>query len=247
MSRRPWYKRYGGDFVLGTMSLSLEEKGAYSIILDLIYDQGQAIHDDARWLAGVCGVSVRKWNTIRERLIEAGKITIVDGRITNKRAAKMLQDAKDEADNHAQNGAKGGRKQAENASNRQDKIAEIDKEANENNATTRAGLKPIPEARSQSITVEDKSSTALKSPDDMAWDLARALLVEKGGMSAKSAGGLFGRLLSLNGLTAADLLPALGKTHQIGTQDPQAYLTKAAKGIAERKAVAAKPKRVGFV
>jgi len=78
MSAR-WYKRCGADFIHGTMSLSLEEKGAYSLCLDLIYDRGGPIPDDARWLSGVCGVSIRKWNALRERLIEAGKIYVALG------------------------------------------------------------------------------------------------------------------------------------------------------------------------
>ena len=79
MSDRPWYRRYGSDFIVRTLDLSLEEKGAYSVILDLIYDRGRPFPDDARYIAGVCGCSLRKWASIRGRLIEAGKIAIVDG------------------------------------------------------------------------------------------------------------------------------------------------------------------------
>ncbi len=74
-----WYKRCGADFIHGTMMLTLEEKGAYSLCLDLIYDRGGPIPDDARWLSGVCGVSIRKWNAIRERLLELGKLSVADG------------------------------------------------------------------------------------------------------------------------------------------------------------------------
>lgn len=35
MAKRPWYKRYPSDFIAGTIGLSLEEKGAYSVCLDL--------------------------------------------------------------------------------------------------------------------------------------------------------------------------------------------------------------------
>ena len=65
MSERPWYRRYGSDFIAGTLGLSLEEKGAYSIVLDLIYDRRRPIPDDARYIAGVCGCSVRKWTAIK--------------------------------------------------------------------------------------------------------------------------------------------------------------------------------------
>jgi len=115
VSERPWYKRYPSDFITGTLGMSLEEKGAYSILLDLIYDRGRPIPDDARYLAGVCGCSVRKWNTIRERLIETGKITCRDGVISNSRAEKEIENAAKLARKLAENGAKGGNKKAENA------------------------------------------------------------------------------------------------------------------------------------
>lgn len=113
MSGRPWYKRYPVDFIHGTMGLSLEEKGAYSLLLDLIYDRGGPIVDDARYLAGVCGVSVRKWTSLREKLIEAGKIVAVDGALTNSRAEKEIENLAKFFRERAESGAKGGRKSRE--------------------------------------------------------------------------------------------------------------------------------------
>lgn len=147
MSKRPWYKRYGGDFVFGTMSLSLEEKGAYSLCLDLIYDRGSPIPDDARWLAGICGVSVRKWRALRDHLIETGKLFAVDGTLTNARAQRELASGEQDAVVLAENGAKGGRKRAENAAKTVREIAETETESNKNNEEAQAPLKPnqIPE------------------------------------------------------------------------------------------------------
>ena len=114
MSKR-WYKRCGADFIDGTMKLTLEEKGAYSLCLDLIYDRGGPIPDDARWLSGVCGVSIRKWDVIRGSLIKHGKILIENGKIHNSRAAFEIVSAEKNHRNKAESGAKGGRKRAENA------------------------------------------------------------------------------------------------------------------------------------
>ncbi|ACT57624.1 hypothetical protein FXW30_05085 [Candidatus Liberibacter asiaticus] len=36
VNNRPWYKRYPANFISGILELTLEQKGAYSIILDLI-------------------------------------------------------------------------------------------------------------------------------------------------------------------------------------------------------------------
>ena len=42
--------------------------------------------DDARWLASVCGVSLRKWASLRQRLIDLGKLIAEGGFLTNRRA-----------------------------------------------------------------------------------------------------------------------------------------------------------------
>lgn len=114
MSERPFYKRYPSDFIAGTIGLSLEEKGAYSLILDLLYDRWSPIPDDPRYIAGVCGVSVRRWNAIRSKLIEAGKIIIHDGHIDNHRAEKERENELKRAKERSESGAKGGKKSAEN-------------------------------------------------------------------------------------------------------------------------------------
>lgn len=113
--RARWYKRCGADFIHGTMMLSLEEKGAYSLCLDLIYDRGGPIPDDARWIAGVCGVSMRKWNGIRARLLGLGKLRQEGECLTNVRAVFELASAERSARERAESGARGGRKRAENA------------------------------------------------------------------------------------------------------------------------------------
>lgn len=114
MSKRPWYKRYGGDFIQGTLHMTLEEKGAYSVILDLIYDRGAPIPDDPQWIARACGCSTRKWNQLRARLIELGKITASDGLIDNARAKKQRFSEEIEHDKLAENGSKGAEKKRQN-------------------------------------------------------------------------------------------------------------------------------------
>lgn len=108
-----WYKRYGALFIDGTMSLSLEEKGAYSLCLDLIYSRGGPIPDDARWLAGICNVSLRKWASLRQRLIDLGKLHAEDGYLGNPRAASEIASAELSSRKLSESGAKGGRKRAE--------------------------------------------------------------------------------------------------------------------------------------
>ena len=108
MTGHPWYKRYPMDFIHGTMGLSLEEKGAYSLCLDLMYDRDGPIPDDARWIAGVCGCSLRKWKAIRARLIAIGKLAIIDNQLTNGRTDKELESRANVSRARAKSGAKGG-------------------------------------------------------------------------------------------------------------------------------------------
>jgi uncharacterized protein YdaU (DUF1376 family) len=95
MSAFDWHPRYHRDALDGMLMLTLEERGAYNTILDLIYDRGGPIPDDPRWLSGWTGVSLRKWEKLRAALIVKGKIqayTMPDGDVlTNVRAVFEIE------------------------------------------------------------------------------------------------------------------------------------------------------------
>jgi uncharacterized protein YdaU (DUF1376 family) len=161
LSARPWYKRYPSDFIGGTLDLSFEEKGAYSILLDLMYDKGRGvIPDDSAWIARVLGCSTRKWNQLRERLIEAGKIEVRETGLTNHRVAKQVLSEEKEALLLAENARKARDKTEINRGASRDKNAENEAVSRENKDLTEKehgrGVKPttqhrarVPEARSQ--------------------------------------------------------------------------------------------------
>ena len=110
MARRPWYKRYPADFIAGTMMLTCEEKGAYNTVLDLIYDRGGPIPEDAQWLGRVAGCSTRRWKQLQKRLVEEGKIEVENGQIDNARARELRFISEKEREKLAENGAKGAEK-----------------------------------------------------------------------------------------------------------------------------------------
>ena len=83
--------------------MPFELKAAYGIILDLIYIHGTELPDDPRFIAGQLNVSVRKWKKLRDGLIEAGKIQIVSGSITNYRAVSELEILSKFQDKQAEN------------------------------------------------------------------------------------------------------------------------------------------------
>ena len=129
MSNQPWHKRYHSDALTGFMSLTLEERGAFQTLLDLIYDRGGPIINNDRLLAGYMGVSLRKWAALRDTLVSKCKITIEDGHITNSRAIFEIEKSLKTSRKHAENGSKGGHKSGETRKN-----------ANENNDSDQAGL-----------------------------------------------------------------------------------------------------------
>lgn len=98
-----FYKRYPRDFIAGTVGMDLETKGGYSILLDLIYAHDGALVDDPRFVAGVLGCSVRKWNAIKNTLVNLQKISCEDGFISNFRASFELINARKIIDKNAEN------------------------------------------------------------------------------------------------------------------------------------------------
>jgi len=81
-----WYKRDPHAALDGMMELTLEERGAYNTVLDLIYARDGAVADDMRFLAGWCRCDIRVWKRIRERLLSLGKLYLADGMLRNSRA-----------------------------------------------------------------------------------------------------------------------------------------------------------------
>lgn len=90
MGRIKWYKRDPDAALSGMMSLTLEERGAYNTLLDLLYTRDGDLPDDDRFLAGWMRCDVRVWRRIKMRLVDAGKITLHEGKITNFRATSEI-------------------------------------------------------------------------------------------------------------------------------------------------------------
>lgn len=188
MSR--WYKRSGADFINGTMGLSLEAKGAYSLCLDLIYDRGGPIPDDARYLAGVCNVSVRRWNALRDQLVAAGKLYAANGSLSNARADQEIVSAEIRARERAESGAKGGRKSSENAG-----------ALNENAHLGQAELEHLrgEENRIDSVANATDAEASVEARKKALWDKARTLLTNDG-LPKKAAGEMVGKWFHTYGL-----------------------------------------------
>jgi len=155
---QPWYRRFPDNFLGGINGMSLEEKGAYGVVIDMIYQRGGPIADEPRYIAGICNCSVRKWNAIRARLIDLGKLVSIDGHLMNDRAGIEIEKAAKVAREHAENGAKGG-----------DKSAEMKAEAKKNNDLVQARLK-LTRASSTSTPLK-KGRATLSDPTEKMVDV----------------------------------------------------------------------------
>lgn len=86
MKRYPYYRRYPTDFFNACIGMTFEQRAVYSMLLDLIYAHDDMLTEDDRFIAGVMGLSVKRWNARKNELILFGKITRIDGFLRNARA-----------------------------------------------------------------------------------------------------------------------------------------------------------------
>lgn len=105
MKRYPYYKRYPSDFFRACIGMTFEQRATYGLLLDLIYEHDDKLAEDDRFIAGLFGLSVKKWNRLKRDLILFGKIAIVDGFIRNPRATNEAIIRRKLSDKNRLNGA----------------------------------------------------------------------------------------------------------------------------------------------
>lgn len=116
---RAWFKFFGRDFRDGVRGvLTLEEAGAYTIVLSLIYETENRLLDDERIICAHLNVDGRVWRRIRRRLIEVGKLTLEDGLLVNARATSELSSALLVSEVRQKSGRSGGEQSGKSRANR---------------------------------------------------------------------------------------------------------------------------------
>lgn len=245
----PWFKCYPRDFNEGMVGLTLEERGAYITILNLIYARGGPIPEDSWWITSQLGCTARAWAKVRASLVLKRKLRAVeiDGEphLTNPRAESEIAEREKLSRTFSDAGRNGGRKSKS--------------KSNENNDESEARLKPglslvkaISDTDTEgSVSPPDGEDTGAEAPptdpNTKAWLAAKTLLVAQGGLSLDKAGRVFGKLLADHGIEARELLGALGEAEHLRTSDPIGYLTRAAQARRRRRQETGPPKRVGWV
>lgn len=90
MGQLKWYKRDPNAALLGMAVLTLEERGAYNTILDLLYARDGDLPDVEHELARLLHCNVRVWRRIRRRLMDLGKLYVQAGQLRNGRADEEI-------------------------------------------------------------------------------------------------------------------------------------------------------------
>jgi hypothetical protein len=89
-----WYKRDPTAALEGMARLTLEERGAYNTVLDLIYCHDGSLDDDQRFISYWLNCDPRIWKRIRASLIEKGKLYIQGNQLRNARADREVEVAR---------------------------------------------------------------------------------------------------------------------------------------------------------
>lgn len=227
VSPRPWHKRWHGNALNGYRTLTLEERGAYTTLLDAMYDQGGPVRDTKYNLANLLGADPRVVARVRQRLIDAGKIVAVedasgDRWLVNDKAQETLG-----LPTSAELTADVRRTLPIATADVPDSDAE---KSNRNKETAPAN---DTETAIQKKRIDEEPFGASETPDREAWIAAVSLLTTVGRMKEPAARAFFGKLLKDNKLDAHQLWPSIIQA-RLKTEDPRPYLTAAAKGIARR-------------
>lgn len=157
MGRLTFYRRNPEEFIDGVVGMTLEEVGAYTLLLDLMYARGGAIPDSPRTLCAILNVDSRVWKRLRQSLILKGKIVDTgDGFLTNRRVEKELTYIHDTRQARVKAGSTGGKLSAMKRAN-----------SLKNNDDEQASAQALAQAKSNQNKKKSTSSYGSKEPPEL--------------------------------------------------------------------------------
>ena len=215
--------------------------------------------NDERLLARACGVSISEWRTLAPVALK-GWALCSDGRLYHPVVAEKALLAWLDRLSLQERSAKGNAAKYGRAADAQVFAEAIDAAVSclavvapalarkwgklpEGTPTAPSGSAEGSNGEGQKLPTEQNktehlpegaASAAPANHNREAWTRGVAILTAAG-VTAPKARAFFGKLLKDNGLESRDLLPSVVKAEGLGTADPQGYLTKAAKAVAERR------------
>ena len=111
MGKMPMQQWYPDTHIADTANLTLEEQGAYRLLMDNMWIKGGSIRNDDKEIARMLRISVKRWQKIRLKL--ADYLIIELGIISQKRIRKDYKEACEKSKKNTENGKIGGQKTAE--------------------------------------------------------------------------------------------------------------------------------------
>lgn len=89
-----WYKRDPDAALAGMIGLTMEERGAYNTVIDLLYARNGDVPNDDRYMARAQQCNPQMWRRVRDSLITKGKIWVTtDGKLGANRVETTLKEA----------------------------------------------------------------------------------------------------------------------------------------------------------
>ena len=192
MTEIKWYKRDPKAALEGMAELTLEECGAYNIVLDLIYRNGGKLLDDDRFICGWMRCDMRIWRRIKNRLLERQKVYIEDGFLRNKKADEVVAKALAKGLTNRELNIIKGRKSGE-VRRKNKELNEPEHEPNANRKRTDIKKK---EDRKEEESKDDRNDAVSAAPEFFRYEGKIIRLTEKDFDAWKSEFGLDDRPLA---------------------------------------------------
>jgi hypothetical protein len=110
MTSNPWFRCFPDRLLSALGEMDADTQHVYAIVLLKIYARGGPIRNDARALATFCRRTMKATAGALERLIEMGRLTLVNGELSNPAAEAELEHQGAVSKARAEAGRMGGKK-----------------------------------------------------------------------------------------------------------------------------------------
>ena len=212
-----WYKMNPVDWNDGTDDLTLEQEAAYLRICHAIYITERPIKDNGFVVAGLLRCNDRKAKRLVAELVEAGKLVIVDGHISNRRAVEEISNRNRTRMERKSAGSRGGFESGKSRSN-------LLKSNNTNEAFASTPNEPEEKRREENIASPNgsaASASALRPNEKILERLLQAANIQ--GFRAERSTGL---------VSIAPILDLIAKGYDLDTDILPAIAELASRGKA---------------
>jgi uncharacterized protein YdaU (DUF1376 family) len=176
MSQAPSMPMFWDAYIGDTTHLTIEEHGAYLLLLGAMWRRNGWVPDDDRDIARILGITAAKWRKIKHRI--GPFLTFRNGQISQKNLLKIWKNTQEKIEKNRKNGAKGGRPKPSENNN----LGKADGSVSLNPIESIPEPEPEPEEE-----VKDKSSTSSQSSsenlDGLYDDVLSAAGIKSGVMS----------------------------------------------------------------